>query len=587
MAEIRGTWGDDSLVGTDDNDTFRLSEGNDTLDGLGGSDWLLADADFIEVDLGAGTAVFDGFTQVLRNIENVDLQGTDVHLTGSDRDNRLFVRADNATILGGAGNDHLRLNTTSRSNGDSLVQGDAGNDYISINGSEGANVTVSGGSGDDVILVEGSGTTATVSGGSGDDMLRFLFPLLYTSVEPIAGGLRLSSFFDTTVDVMDDVEFFQFRGSTVPDPGYTYAETLALAPNLITGTDGDDTLYGTSGNDRIEALGGNDLILPGGVGNDTVDGGDGQDMLSFAGHGSGISVSQIPTRPTGTILTRIYTAQGITHTSNIEAITGTSHGDEFRGWYGVNHYFRGLGGADWFNGGDGADYFDGGAGSDWLLFDQEGRMYPDVYVSLLRGRGWTGDAAGVRFTNVENIRSGDGNDRLDGDHGANRLEGGSGDDTLTGLGGDDMLYGGDGADYINGGAGSDTLLFDQQSPASPGVYVSLLRGRGWTGEAAGDRFTGIENILSGHGNDRLDGDHSSNRLEGNHGDDTLTGLGGNDVLYGGNGTDVAVYFGNRADYDIQHNGWRTEVTHLNNGWEGHDILAHVEILRFADGDLIL
>ena len=165
--------------------------------------------------------------------------------------------------------------------------------------------------------------------------------------------------------------------------------------------------------------------------------------------------------------------------------------------------------------------------------------------------------------------------------------GSAGNDHFRGLGGSDRFHGGGGADYFAGGSGRDGLLYDRLSATDPGVYVSLLRGRGWTGDAEGDRFTGIENIGAGTGDDRLDGDHGANRLEGFHGDDTLTGLGGDDVLYGGWGTDVAVYFGNQADYAVVTNGIRTDVTHLNGGWEGHDILAHVEILRFADGDLIL
>jgi Ca2+-binding RTX toxin-like protein len=456
MADIDGTTGPDSLIGTDEDDFFFLSTGNDTLDGRGGSDWLLADADFIEVDLGAGTAVFDGFTQVLRNIENIESTGDNARLTGSDGANQIFVIGSNSTVYGGAGDDFLDTET-----GGAVMDGGAGNDTLAV---------------------YGYGAT-TVAGGTGNDMLENWQGLSDFTVAHIAGGLRLTSR-SQVIDVMDDVETFTFDIRT-----YSYAEVLARAPNQITGTAGNDTLYGTAGNDRIGALAGNDWILPGGVGRDTVDGGDGRDMLSFAGLGSGITLRLPGARPD------VTTAQGTTEVSNIEAFTGTSQRDMFWGSAGDDH-FRGLGGADRFHGDDGADYFDGGAGSDWLYFD--------------------------------------------------RL-----------------------------------------SATDPGVYVSLLRGRGWTGEATGDRFTNVENIGAGAGNDRLDGDHGANHLSGGYGDDTLTGLGGDDTLYGGHGTDVAVYFGNQADYAVVTNGFRTDVTHLNNGWEGHDLLAHVEILRFADGDLIL
>ena len=165
--------------------------------------------------------------------------------------------------------------------------------------------------------------------------------------------------------------------------------------------------------------------------------------------------------------------------------------------------------------------------------------------------------------------------------------GGAGADYLSGLGGSDRFYGSDGPDTYWGGGGNDWVFYDHPAGATPGVHVSLLRGRGWAGEANGDRLIGIENLAAWSGDDTLTGDHGRNILQGNGGDDLLTGLGGDDYLKGGIGSDVAVYLGNRADYDVITSGFRTEVIHLNNGWEGHDVLAHVEILRFADGDLIL
>jgi Ca2+-binding RTX toxin-like protein len=52
---------------------------------------------------------------------------------------------------------------------------------------------------------------------------------------------------------------------------------------IITGTNGDDTIYGLVGDDIIDAGAGNDL-LSGGVGNDTLFGGAGSDTFVFRGN---------------------------------------------------------------------------------------------------------------------------------------------------------------------------------------------------------------------------------------------------------------------------------------------------------------
>ena len=72
---------------------------------------------------------------------------------------------------------------------------------------------------------------------------------------------------------------------------------------------------------------------------------------------------------------------------------------------------------------------------------------------------------------------------------------------------------------------------------------------------------------------------------GLHGDDIIEGADGDDYILAGFGTDTIVFSGNRADYTIVQDGIRTEVTD-NVGNNGHDIIGHAEILRFADGDLI-
>ncbi|MGE4428910.1 MAG: beta strand repeat-containing protein, partial [Solirubrobacteraceae bacterium] len=113
------------------------------------------------------------------------------------------------------------------------------------------------------------------------------------------------------------------------------------------------------------------------------------------------------------------------------------------------------------------------------------------------------------------------------------LLGGAGDDTLDGGADDDLLSGGLGADSIDGGAGDDTLTFAE---ATAGVTVDLSSG-GSNGEALGDTYSNIENVIGSDYSDFLVGTASDNRIEGGAGSDQLSGLAGDDALFGGAGDD--------------------------------------------------
>ncbi|WP_269845855.1 calcium-binding protein [Paracoccus yeei] len=85
-----------------------------------------------------------------------------------------------------------------------------------------------------------------------------------------------------------------------------------------------------------------------------------------------------------------------------------------------------------------------------------------------------------------------GNDRLYGGAGNDQLLGGAGNDSLYGGIDNDYLIGGAGADYLDGGAG--TSDWAQYDTATAGIRVDLTAPGTNTGEAAGDRFVGIENL---------------------------------------------------------------------------------------------
>jgi Ca2+-binding RTX toxin-like protein len=91
-----------------------------------------------------------------------------------------------------------------------------------------------------------------------------------------------------------------------------------------------------------------------------------------------------------------------------------------------------------------------------------------------------------------------------------------------------------GADSQFGGGGVDTLSYAGSAAA---VTVNLATGAASGGDAAGDLFTGFENLVGSASADTLTGDGAANAITGGGGADTLNGGAGADVLRGGVGVD--------------------------------------------------
>lgn len=228
-------------------------------------------------------------------------------------------------------------------------------------------------------------------------------------------------------------------------------------------------------------------------------------------------------------------------TDNVDRpMDGTNGNDTLRG-LAEDDLLRGWEGDDVLDGGAGRDAIDGGIGRDTASYAFAPAR---VDARLNDGEGFSGEAAGDRFTSIENLTGSDFDDLLIGSTGANTLNGGIGNDTLSALAGNDTLDGGENNDTLNGGAGGDTLIGGSgidtasYSISAAGVDVRLAGGRGFAGEAIGDTLTGIENLIGGNFNDVLVGDDGVNILTGRGGNDVLSALSGNDTLNGDGGDDT-------------------------------------------------
>ena len=462
-------------------DVIHAGAGNDTVDAGVGHDLVYGEAGNDKLDGGAGNDTLIGGA------------GADELIGGTGQDVAGYADSAAGVTI------DLAAGTASGgdADGDKLtaIEGLIGSQFADVlRGTSDANL-LDGQAGDDIL--EGRGGADTLIGGDGFDTADYSASTGGVSVSLVTGS---GSGGDAEGDQLSGIE--ALIGSAKDDKLIGDAKD-----NLLSGGAGNDTLIGGAGADT----------LTGGVGNDTVSYADSSAAIdigldSSVGHGGDAEGDKL---------------------AEIENIIGSRYADQISGDAGANSLDGGAGN-DWLEGGAGADTLIGGEGIDTASY-LEARS--GVVASLADGSVNTGDALGDTFNSIENLEGSEFSDRLVGDANANLLIGNPGDDTLIGGGGDDTLLGGVGSDSMDGGDGVDTVSY---SDASTGVTASLEIG-GTRGDADGDRYANIENLIGSRYADSLSGDAGANTLDGGRGNDTLSGGGGADKLLGGTGFDIASY----------------------------------------------
>lgn len=427
------------------------------------------------------------------------------------------------------------------------IDGAAGNDRIvagagadTITGGIGDD-TIDGGAGDDLLL--GDGGADSLIGGAGFDTLSYAASAAGISIDT---GFAPGSGGDAQGDIiLNSASIERFIGSGFDDH-------IAAIARVVDGGDGNDvlaakladmTLIGGAGDDTLN---GNGLatIFIGGAGADLIIGASsgpaaGVGTVSYVGSSAGVRINLtggadggapgIGGDAEGDIFIRIASAIG---SAFDDILTGNAGDNHLQGGDG-NDILIGRGSFDF------GDVLDGGSGIDTADF---GYSTTGVVVDLAQGSG-----PNVFLISIENVSGSGHDDRFVGNGEANSLWGFAGDDSLSGGGGNDslkggagqdLLEGGLGADRLDGGDGVDTVIYTH---STLGVTVDLEANVGRFGEAQGDTFAGVENVVGSARGDTLTGSAGANMLSGEDSNDRLTGAGGADVLNGGAGGDLFTY----------------------------------------------
>ncbi|WP_371158207.1 beta strand repeat-containing protein [Jannaschia sp. 2305UL9-9] len=497
--------------------------------------------------------VIDGQLQV------DDLLGTDT--VGNGNANTINGTAFNDRIAGGAGND-----TISGLQGIDRLSGDAGNDSLlggddddilrggddnDILRGENQNDSLFGDAGDDSLF--GNSGTNELDGGAGADSLDG------------SGGTSFAAYGSATEGLV--ISLSTPATNSGDAAGDTYNNLVGIIGSgfndTITGNNSANQLRGSAGDDVIDALNGTDLVfgdagddtllggssadtLVGGTGADNLNGGASNDFASYQQATMGLMADLADASAnTGEAAGDTYVSiEGLLGGMGNDTLAGSANADTLSGREGDdmligrdgNDVLTGNEGNDTLNGGLGGDNLNGGGG------DGDVASYVDATAGLTadlsNSAGNTGEATGDSYSGLEGLIGSAFGDTLEGDGGNNMLMGGDGSDRLIGNDGQDTLIGGAGADTLLGGNGVDTADY---SSAASGVSASLFDPSGNTGDARGDTYSGIEQLIGSEFADTLGDGTGANGLFGLGGDDLFVARTGPDSYNGGDGIDTITF----------------------------------------------
>jgi Ca2+-binding RTX toxin-like protein len=600
---IRGGFGNDKLTGNTAKNRLEGGDGNDTLIGGGDVDTLdggllsdtvdysaltitqsftiaLAESGIGKTATVTSTVASDAKGDILKDIENI---------TGGAGNDKITGNNSNNTLIGGAGDDIIEGGT---GDADKLDGGAGTNDTVSYANYAGTGVSanlsqqgtggafgVAGAAQEDLnggdadylwgfenitgskqgdILIGDAGVN-TILGGAGADIIEGGAGADILNGGAANEGNTLSYAGDTTGVV---VELVSGKQATILATGSDADGDIATNFMNLIGGSNDDNLLGDK----------NANVIEGGAGADFLVGAGGSDTVSYAGGSTAVTVdltkqgsvdkAGLPDGVTTSTLQtggdaagdELYSFENILGGGGDDKLTGDGGANKLDGGKGADTLFGGLG-VDTLFGGDDNDTLVGGAGGDTL---NGGAGFDTVDYSALAGNFTialgkagvagnvaasikTSDAAGDKLIDVEQIKTGAGNDVLTasnfgvafyGGFGNDTLTGGTADDKLVGADGDDRFYISTGTDEIVGGGDNETNGDTvDASKLTSGVTIDLTAGVVTNKAGVSSTITGIEHVVGSAKDDVIAADTIiANLLDGGAGIDTINYGGGSGAV---------------------------------------------------------
>lgn len=308
---IRGTAGNNFIVG---------GLGTDELYGMGGNDIISGGAGDDSIDGGTGSNIADYRTSTGTNVSvNLLLDtASGGHAQGDTLDN---IQSLFGSLL----------------QRDILIGDDDGNNLFGFGGID----SLVGNGGDD--FIEGGAGGDTVNGGAGIDTASYA----NSTGTNVSVNLLTNTY--SGGEAAGDLLFF-----------IENLEGSSLQRDILIGNDIVNRIFGSGGNDSIRGEGGNDFI-DGGAGADSLNGGAGIDTVHYKRSDAGVTINlSVAAQVSG------GTANGDT-LAFFENVNGSVFTDVITGNYQSNTIDGGAG-ADTLNGGLGSDYLTGGADADAFRF---------------------------------------------------------------------------------------------------------------------------------------------------------------------------------------------------------------------------
>lgn len=543
-------------------------------------------------------------------------------------------------------------------NNDDLIEANGGNDTVfaadgddEVYGGTG-NDTIDGGVGDDTLFGEGGSDIFTIADADGTDAITGGEDAGGTDTDTVSfDGVSGPDGVDVTFTGDEAADYLV--GSTGSDGTFTEIERVVGTDNadtvdlsldtagitVETGA-GDDVVTSGSGDDVIAAGTGDDTIeLNDAFGNDAITGGEDAgdtdtDVLDATGVTADTTLD-LTAPETGTITDGTDTAT----LAEIEQFFLGSGDDSATGSTGDDFIDLGQG-DDTINAGAGDDSVAAGLGNDEIVLTDTfgndtvtgGEDAGDTDTDVLNATGVTVDTV-LDLTAPETGTLTDGTDTVS----LAEIEQfflGSGDDSATGSVGDDFIGLGAGNDSINAGAGDDTITagtgndtvaitngfgndtVDAGEDVGNGD-VDVLDGSGLTDNVTvnltGDEvgtvtdgtdtlsFTGVEEIVTGSGDDTITGSLAADSITTGAGDDVIAMGAGDDTIDAGTGDDTITItdgFGNDnitagedgagTDTDVlDGSGLTDDVTVTLTGDEVGTVTDGTDTLDFADVEQIV